>query len=184
MPQLTFQGEQKENGRAKTNGDDCIVISDEENGEDSNLKKEVEIKTEVQESVNDTQPKTEDKNLDLDTVGDVQKSSDSGLDSIKSEGVQVEERSIPERDDSPPVLESQSSVPEAHNPTWTFIDTPELLDALVECLNVRGFRESSLRAALLELRPLLVKSLKDCPTDMLSLPEDGGEEKARIQVNS
>ncbi|XP_035825711.1 bromodomain adjacent to zinc finger domain protein 1A [Aplysia californica] len=146
LPELSFQGEDKENSSArKANGDDCIVISDDENGEKqgrSNGAKSLDVKEETAEGSNDR--------------------------------------------DSPPVLESMDSLPDqqkqSQNPTWSFIDTPEHLDALIACLNTRGFRECALRSALMELKALLVHSLRDCPTDMLSLPEDGGEEKARIQA--
>ncbi|GFN82816.1 bromodomain adjacent to Zinc finger domain protein 1a [Plakobranchus ocellatus] len=146
LPELTFQGEDKENG-TKSNGDDCIVISDDENSD----KKSVASDTKVKEEATDT----------------------------------IKETDINGRD-TPPVLESESSLPESHKQSqktmWAFIDTPEHLDALMACLNTRGFRECALRTALKELKPLLQQSLRDCPTDMLSLPEDGGEEKARIQI--
>ena len=145
LPELTFQGENKENS-TKSNGDDCIVISDDENGD----KKSVE--TNLKEEVTD----------------------------VKKD-IEVNGR------DTPPILKSEASLSEkqkqiAKKATWAFIDTPEHLDALIACLNTRGFRECALRTTLMELKPLLQQSLRDCPTDMLSLPEDGGEEKARIQV--
>lgn len=131
----------------KSNGDDCIVISDDENGEKSNK--------------NTTRKPKEEGEEKMDTNDDAQ--------------------------DMPPVLESETVLPDkqklSQNPTWSFIDTPEHLAALINCLNTRGFRECSLRSALIELRPLLEQSLRDCPTDMLSLPEDRGEEEARIQVS-
>ncbi|GFR75026.1 bromodomain adjacent to zinc finger domain protein 1A [Elysia marginata] len=145
LPELTFQGENKENS-TKSNGDDCIVISDDENGEKKslNMGKKEEVSEEKKE---------------VETIGR----------------------------DTPPLLKSETSVTEqqkqfTRKPTWAFIDTPEHLDALIVCLNTRGFRECALRTALMELKPLLQQSLRECPTDMLSLPEDGGEEKARIQA--
>ncbi|CAG5126855.1 unnamed protein product [Candidula unifasciata] len=143
LPELTFQGEQKVK-RKKSNGDDCIVISDEENGA-SGKNKNVKLKEEVDEKMD---------------VND-------------------------ERRDTPPVLESEDSLPDqqklSQNPTWSFIDTPEHLDVLINSLNTRGFRECSLRTALMELKPLLEHSLKECPTDILSMPEEKAEE-ARIQA--
>ncbi|CAL1546882.1 unnamed protein product [Lymnaea stagnalis] len=140
LPELTFQGENKENSK-KSNGDDCIVISDAES--DVSEKKENVAKKE-------------------------------------------EEMEVDGGSESPPVLESEKPLlgnkTQSQNPTWAFIDTSEHLEALIACLNTRGFRECALRSALQELRSILDHSLKDCPTDMLSLPEDGGEEKARIQA--
>lgn len=88
-----------------------------------------------------------------------------------------------DRNEAPPVLESEDKPVPLQNPTWSFIDTPEHLAALIACLNTRGFRECALRTALIELKSLLESILKECPSDMLCLPEDGGEEKARIQVS-
>lgn len=45
--------------------------------------------------------------------------------------------------DTPPLLESMdvtTETPKSQNPTWSFIDTPDHLDALIGCLNARGFR--------------------------------------------
>ncbi|XP_013069196.2 bromodomain adjacent to zinc finger domain protein 1A-like isoform X1 [Biomphalaria glabrata] len=79
-------------------------------------------------------------------------------------------------------LENSETEKQSHKPIWKFLDTPEHLDALIACLNTRGFRECSLRTSLMELKPVLSHALQDCPTDILCLPEDGGEEKARIQA--
>lgn len=144
LPELTFQGEQKAK-RKKSNGDDCIVISDDENGENSKSEK-VKTKVEV------------DEKMDMND----------------------------ERGDTPPVLESEDSLPDqqklSQNPTWSFIDTPDHLNVLINSLNTRGFRECSLRTTLLELKPLLQHSLKECPTDILSMPEEKADQ-ARIQVS-
>ena len=160
LPELTFQGENKENN-TKSNGDDCIVISDDENGD----KKSTEG-TNVKEEVTAEKKEIETKE---EVTG-------------KKKEIEVNGR------DTPPVLKSEKSLTEQQKrstkkPTWAFIDTPEHLDALIACLNTRGFRECALRTALMELKPLLQQTLRECPTDMLSLPEDGGEEKARIQVS-
>ncbi|XP_059156185.1 bromodomain adjacent to zinc finger domain protein 1A-like isoform X2 [Physella acuta] len=134
------KGENKENSK-KSNGDDCIVISDAES--DSSDVKEEDDSNRGNKSKNDTR---------MDTS------------------------------EAPPVLESEDKPVPLQNPTWSFIDTPEHLAALIACLNTRGFRECALRTALMELKSLLESILKDCPSDMLCLPEDGGEEKARIQA--
>lgn len=146
------------------------MISDEENSDNET---NVKVKRE-QNGVDSTSSSQDEK-----------KTTDAKNKNSNSEIVKTEDSSLLDKDDSPPVLESEGTARESQgNPTWSFIDTPELLDALLECLNARGYRECSLKASLLELKPLLSKSIRNCPTDMLSLPEDGGEEKARIQVSN
>ena len=173
LPELSIQD------KGKSNGNDCIVIdSDEDGGDKTNESKkengQVGEKPEMKEE-NDV------KNGQINGEKEPEKDSENAKEETSEEKPSTTARN------TPPLLESMEKSPDSpaptQNPTWAFIDTPEHLDALIACLNSRGFRESVLKAALQELRPLLKQSLKDCPSEILSLPEDGGEEKARIQVS-
>ena len=130
LPELSIQ-DNKING--KVNGGDCIVIDSDEDSRDKETKvngengidhgtdgsketKKEKVKEEVKEEVN----------------GDVKEKVKT---EIKVNGCDR---------DTPPLLESMDTTPEespkSQNPTWAFIDTPEHLDALITCLNGRGFR--------------------------------------------
>lgn len=52
---------------------------------------------------------------------------------------------------------------------WTYYNTAAELDALIESLNVRGFREKNLRDQLEANRDLIADYIKDCPTNKLSV---------------
>ena len=175
----------------KVNGEDGKV-----NGEDGKVNGETKSESKVEnteqtDTKSDVQKKEENgDSKTADVVSPtVEKKEEASNSSDKSEVKKEEtDKSEENRGDSPPLLENMDTAllddaqSQSQNPTWAFIDTPEHLDALLVSLNPRGFRETALKAALLELRPLLVQSLRECPTDILSLPESGGEEKARIQV--
>lgn len=51
---------------------------------------------------------------------------------------------------------------------WSYYNTTEEIDALIESLNVRGFREKNLREQLESNRDLIVDYIKNCPTEKLS----------------
>jgi bromodomain adjacent to zinc finger domain protein 1A len=53
-------------------------------------------------------------------------------------------------------------------PTWSFYHTAEEIDALIESLNIRGYREKSLRDQLEANRDLIVDYIKNCPLEKLS----------------
>lgn len=50
---------------------------------------------------------------------------------------------------------------------WGFISTEEEFEHLLNSLNGRGYRESALRAALVEQRCRVVESIDKCPVDMI-----------------
>lgn len=58
---------------------------------------------------------------------------------------------------------------------WTYYNTAEELDALIESLNVRGFREKPLRELLEASRDLIIDYIKECPTAKLSVMLDDDE---------
>ncbi|CRK91644.1 CLUMA_CG005294, isoform A [Clunio marinus] len=53
--------------------------------------------------------------------------------------------------------------------TWTYFNTADELDALIESLNVRGFREKTLREQLEASRDLIADYIQTCPSEKLSL---------------
>lgn len=55
---------------------------------------------------------------------------------------------------------------------WTFFHTPEEVDALIDCLNTRGYREKVLKEQLECEKELIVNYIKDCPLDKLSVSHD------------
>jgi bromodomain adjacent to zinc finger domain protein 1A len=52
--------------------------------------------------------------------------------------------------------------------TWTYYHTAEEIDALIESLNSRGYREKNLRDQLEANRDLIVDYIKNCPLEKLS----------------
>lgn len=57
---------------------------------------------------------------------------------------------------------------------WSYICEEEEIDALIDCLNPLGDRESLLKQQLSSLRVLIIDHVKKCPSNLLSLetPED------------
>jgi bromodomain adjacent to zinc finger domain protein 1A len=51
---------------------------------------------------------------------------------------------------------------------WSYYNTEEEINALIESLNVRGFREKNLREQLEANRDLIVDYIKKCPVEKLS----------------
>ena len=72
-----------------------------------------------------------------------------------------------------------SDTPERNN--WTYFNTAEEVDALIESLNVRGFREKALREQLEASRDLLVDYIKNCPTQKLSIALDDEEKLSEMK---
>lgn len=66
-----------------------------------------------------------------------------------------------------------SDTPERNN--WTYYNTAEEVDALIESLNVRGFREKVLKEQLEASRDLIVEYIKNCPTTKLTVTLDDEE---------
>lgn len=66
-----------------------------------------------------------------------------------------------------------SNTPERN--LWTYFNTAEELDALIESLNVRGYREKNLREHLEASRDLIADYIKECPTPKLSVMMDDEE---------
>lgn len=66
-----------------------------------------------------------------------------------------------------------SDTPERN--VWTYYNTAEELELLIESLNVRGFREKALREQLEASRDLIADYIKDCPTMKLSVTLDDDE---------
>lgn len=52
---------------------------------------------------------------------------------------------------------------------WSYYNTAEEIDALIESLNVRGYREKMLRDQLESSRDIIVDYIKDCPTHKLQV---------------
>ncbi|XP_070490285.1 bromodomain adjacent to zinc finger domain protein 1A isoform X2 [Chironomus tepperi] len=52
---------------------------------------------------------------------------------------------------------------------WTYYHTAEEIDALIESLNTRGYRESKLREQLEANRDLIVDYIKNCPLEKLQV---------------
>ncbi|KAG5672185.1 hypothetical protein PVAND_002335 [Polypedilum vanderplanki] len=72
--------------------------------------------------------------------------------------------------------------------TWTYYNTPEEIDSLIESLNIRGYREKSLREQLEANRDLIIDYIKDCPVEKLSfaLEEDSDlvqEVRKAVRIN-
>lgn len=68
------------------------------------------------------------------------------------------------------------------NPTrtvWTYFHTPEEVDALIDCLNTRGYREKVLKEQLECEKELIVNYIKDCPLDKLSVGNDDCKRSVR-----
>ncbi|CAG9809326.1 unnamed protein product [Chironomus riparius] len=55
---------------------------------------------------------------------------------------------------------------------WTYYHTAEEIDALIESLNTRGYRESKLREQLEANRDLIVDYIKNCPLEKLQVSVD------------
>lgn len=65
--------------------------------------------------------------------------------------------------------------------SWTFFNTAEEIDALIESLNTRGYREKALREQLEACRDLLVDYIKDCPLNKLNVSMSDEEKLAEIK---
>lgn len=64
---------------------------------------------------------------------------------------------------------------------WTYFNTAEEVDALIESLNIRGFREKALREQLEAERDLIVDYIKNCPTHKLSVSLDDEEKFSEMK---
>jgi bromodomain adjacent to zinc finger domain protein 1A len=64
---------------------------------------------------------------------------------------------------------------------WTYFHTAEEVDALIESLNVRGYREKNLKDQLEASRDLIVDYIKDCPVQKLSVALDDEEKAGEIK---
>lgn len=51
---------------------------------------------------------------------------------------------------------------------WSYYNTPEEIDALIESLNIRGFREKNLREQLEASRDLIADYVQKCPVEKLT----------------
>ncbi|ESO96438.1 hypothetical protein LOTGIDRAFT_159848 [Lottia gigantea] len=78
--------------------------------------------------------------------------------------------------DTPAILQIKERV----KYSWSFV-SPGCLDQLLNVLNPRGFRESSLKQTITEIKPLVVNSLDRCETEELC--QSGVDtEEARIKA--
>lgn len=64
---------------------------------------------------------------------------------------------------------------------WTYFHTPEEIDALIESLNTRGYREKGLRETLEASRDLIVGYIKDCPVQKLTVMMSDEEKMVEIK---
>ncbi|XP_052275463.1 bromodomain adjacent to zinc finger domain protein 1A-like [Dreissena polymorpha] len=70
---------------------------------------------------------------------------------------------------------------------WSVFVTEEDVDALIASLNNRGYRESSLRQALMEQKITILDTISKVPTDLLLIPESDVEklkEKADAKLTT
>ena len=56
---------------------------------------------------------------------------------------------------------------------WSFYNTAEDINKLIDCLNPRGYREGPLRQTLLEHKNILIKNIEKCPVNLLSVNQSG-----------
>lgn len=66
---------------------------------------------------------------------------------------------------------------------WSYICDEEQVDALIECLNPLGERESALKQQLSSLRVLIIDHIKKCPSNLLTLESDEDLDKFKIMMN-
>jgi bromodomain adjacent to zinc finger domain protein 1A len=65
--------------------------------------------------------------------------------------------------------------------TWTYFHTAEEVDALIQSLNVRGYREKNLKDQLEASRDLIVDYIKNCPVEKLSVEMDDEEKIEEVK---
>lgn len=53
--------------------------------------------------------------------------------------------------------------------TWSYFNTPEEINELIESLNTRGFRERALQQSLEIVRDLILDHISNCPVDKLNV---------------
>lgn len=81
--------------------------------------------------------------------------------------------------------DANSCIVHTDNPqrtVWTYFHTPEEVDALIDCLNTRGYREKVLKEQLECEKELIVNYIKDCPLDKLSVNNDEMKKNLRKNV--
>lgn len=67
--------------------------------------------------------------------------------------------------------------------TWTFLNTEEELNALIDSLNPRGFREKLLKEQLESQRELILFHMKKCPIDKLQVDPSTIEQRIEQILN-
>lgn len=67
--------------------------------------------------------------------------------------------------------------------TWSFLHTEEELNALIDSLNPRGFREKLLKEQLESQRELILYHTKKCPVDKLTVEPDTIEQRIEQITN-
>lgn len=67
--------------------------------------------------------------------------------------------------------------------TWSFLHTEEELNALIDSLNPRGYREKSLKEQLESQRELILYHTKKCPIDKLQVDAETIEQKIDQIIN-
>ncbi|KAL5283319.1 BAZ1A family protein [Megaselia abdita] len=65
---------------------------------------------------------------------------------------------------------------------WSYICEEEEIDALIDCLNPLGDRESLLKQQLTSLRVLIIDHVKKCPSNLLDLETDEDVSKFKIMM--
>lgn len=97
---------------------------------------------------------TDSRNDDVVLISDEENSEKMEVDEEKSLPV------LPENEVTRQIVSRQKN-------QWAFISTEEEFEHLLNSLNCRGYRESALRASLLEQRYRIVESIDKCPVDMI-----------------
>ena len=186
MPTLTRQEDHntssdKENelGRAvstgspKVNGakdNECIVISD---NEDADVKVKDKVVPTVMDEDKVVSQEREDKAVSIEAAAQV--------DNMDTEEIPPSVEMEPPKLDSLPL----EQVLQQQQPKWYLLDSKECLHNIMASLNPRGFRESSLQAALQDFRPLLDVMIDSCPLEALNpLPEGEESKSPKPQVHT
>lgn len=160
-------------GSPKVNGakdDECIVISDNEDAD-------VKVKDKVVPTVTD-----EDKVVSQEREGKaVSIEAAAQVDNMDTEEIPPSVEMEPPKLDSLPL----EQVLQQQQPKWYLLDSKERLHNIMASLNPRGFRESSLQAALQDFRPLLDVMIDSCPLEALNpLPEGEERKSPKPQVHT
>ncbi|XP_071081443.1 bromodomain adjacent to zinc finger domain protein 1A-like [Haliotis cracherodii] len=161
-----------------TSVDEKNTSSDKEN-DSMNTSVDTSVAENVVQPATDPRVKALKKDEEVIVISD----SDSESRTASKDGeMEVDEPPVLD-DEPPPALESLAAqqISNRKKTMWSFLDTSDQLNELLDCLNSRGFRERELKQSLFEIKSTVVKSIHQCPVEDLSLPPDAMEE-ARVKA--